>query len=85
MFKATVVASSGAAKTAFIVKGVVDYTGTLSIVGNNIVETISDSDLGWTANLTADTVNEALQITVTGSAATVVDWTVFLEISEVIR
>lgn len=85
MFKATVVASSGTDKTAFIVRGVIDYTGTLSIVGDTVLETISDSEQGWTANLTADTVNEALKITVTGSPATTVDWTVFLEISEVIR
>jgi len=86
MFKATVVASGATGKTAFIVKGVIDYTGAgISIVGNNIVETISDSDLGWTADFTADSINSALKITVTGSPATIVDWTVFLEISEVIR
>lgn len=86
MFKATVVASSDTTKTAFTVRGVIDNTGTgISIIGNNIVETISDSDLGWTADFTADSINSSLKITVTGSPSTVVDWTVFLEISEVIR
>lgn len=86
MFKATVVASSDSAKSAFTVRGVIDHTGgNISIIGDNIVETISDSDLGWTADLSADSSNNALKITVTGSAATIVDWTVFVEISEVIR
>ena len=86
MFKATVVATSGTDKTAFTVRGVVDRNASeFSIIGTNIVETISDSEQGWEANLTADTVNNSLKITVTGGESTTIDWTVFLEISEVIR
>ena len=86
MFKATVVATSNANNAAFTVRGVVTrITSGISIIGTNIVETISDNEQGWLADLSADTVNNSLKITVTGGESTTIDWTVFLEISEVIR
>lgn len=86
MFKATVVASSGVDKTALIVKGIIDSTGgVLSMIGSNIVETISDSELGWDVDFSADTTNKALSVVVYGSDNTTIDWTVFIELSEVIR
>lgn len=86
MFKATVVASSGAEKASFVVRGVIDRNDAgISIVGTNVIETIADSDLGWKADITAEGITNSLKITVTGSLSTTVDWTVFLEISEVIR
>jgi hypothetical protein len=86
IFKATIVASSGDNRTAFTVRGVIDHNDAgINVIGTNIVETINDSGQDWTAALSADTINNSLKITVTGSLSTTIDWTVFLEISEVIR
>jgi hypothetical protein len=86
MFSVTIVASSGIDKSARVIKGIIDNTGgVISLVGNNIVEIISDGGQGWTVDVNAGEANSSLNIVVKGSASTTVDWTVFVEISEVIR
>lgn len=85
MFTATVVASSDSTKHSAVIKGIIDNNNlTNQIVGSNIVETIADSDLGWKTTISADETVDAMKITVTGSS-TVIDWTIFLEITEVVR
>lgn len=84
MFKATVVAVSDSVASSFIVRGVINNSDAgISIIGNNTVETLSDSDLNWQTNITAGTANN-IEISVTGSETTV-DWTIFLTLTAVKR
>ena len=52
------------------------------IIGSPARETLAEYST-WTANLDVNTTS--LKVTVTGSAATTVDWTVFTNIFSVIR
>ena len=87
MFKATVVCSSDSATASFVVRGVINHNsgGTIQLVGTNILEILADSADNWNVDLTADSTNNSLNVTVTGSAATVVDWTLFVELTDVQR
>lgn len=86
MFKITFVATSGPDAASFIVRGIVDNNGSgVRLIGVNITETIADSDQPWTGAASANIANNSLKIVVTGTDATTVDWTVFVELSEVIR
>lgn len=86
MFKITFVATSGPAAASFIVRGIVDNNGSgVRLIGGNVTETIADSDQTWEGTASANTLNDSLKIVVTGSDATTVDWTIFVELSEVIR
>jgi hypothetical protein len=88
LYEATAVASSLATgdRVAFVIRGIVERSnGTISLVGENIVETLNQTDQAWNVDIQADTVDNAISIIVTGSAAVTIDWTIFLQISEVIR
>ena len=86
MFKATFVADSGTETSAFVIRGIANKrSGATSVIGSNVLETIAESTQGWTASITGDDVNDSLKVTVTGSAATTVDWTIFVELSAVKR
>lgn len=86
MFKITFVATSGPDAASFIVRGIVDNNGSgVRLIGGNVTETIADSDQTWEGTASANTLNDSLKIVVTGSDATTVDWTIFVELSEVIR
>ena len=86
MFKITFVATSGADSASFVVRGIIDNNSAgLRLIGSNITETIADSDQTWSGAASANIVNDSLKIVVTGSDATTVDWTVFVELNEVVR
>ena len=86
-FKATFVATDGTDTAAFVKTGLIqNISGTTTIIGTNVVETFAeDSGNLWSATITADDVNDYLKVEVTGEASKTIDWTVFLEISEVKR
>jgi hypothetical protein len=86
-FKATVVCTDGTDTAAFNITGLIqNVAGTTSLIGTNILETIAeDSGSNWSADLTADDTDDYLKIEVTGEASKTIDWTVFLDISEVKR
>ena len=85
MFKATFVADDGDETAAFVVHFIANKRDNITqVIGANVVEIIADSSQGWSVGI--DTYqSSALSITVTGSAETTVDWTIFLEISAVKR
>ena len=56
----------------------------IKLIGDNNRVTTADTGQGWTGSLSADSTNNSLKVTVQGSAATTVDWTIFVEITEVI-
>jgi hypothetical protein len=69
-----------------VIRGIVDRSnGTISLVGANIVETLNQTDQAWNVDIQADTVDNAISIIVKGADAVTIDWTIFLQISEVIR
>lgn len=86
-FKATFVATDGTDTAAFVKTGLIqNISGTTTIIGTNVVETFAeDSGNLWSATITADDANDYLKVEVTGEASKTIDWTVFLEISEVKR
>ena len=54
--------------------------------GNVITETFAeDSGNNWDIEVTADDPSDKLKVEVTGEVSKTIDWTVFLEISEVKR
>ena len=85
MFKVTYVASGATEQASFVVRGIVDHTSSINLIGSNITETIADNDLGWSGTVGTNGASGSLAIYVHGSALSTVDWTVFCEISEVIR
>ena len=86
-FKATIVCTDGTDTAAFSVTGLIqNVAGTTSLIGTNILETIAeDSGSVWSAALTADDSADYLKIVVTGEASKTIDWTVFMDVSEVKR
>lgn len=86
MFKATFVASDSSTNSAsYVVRGIIDHNNAgIQLMGSNVLETIADNDQGWTVSVEVSPTSDSLSIYVQGSA-TIVDWTVFCEISEVIR
>jgi len=86
-FKATIVCTDGTDTAAFSVTGLIqNVAGTTSLIGTNILETIAeDSGSVWSAALTADDSTDYLKIVVTGEASKTIDWTVFMDVSEVKR
>ncbi len=85
-FTAEVVGLSGATVFRQIIKGTIKTTGgTTALVGSNIV-TDKWNDAGastWAATATADNVNKALAVTVTGQAATSINWFALITTIEV--
>ena len=86
-FKATIVCTDTTDTAAFNITGLIqNVAGTTSLIGTNIVETIAeDSGSNWLTAITADDSADYLKIVVTGEASKTIDWTVFLDISEVKR
>ena len=86
-FKATVVCTDGTDTAAFNVTGIIqNVAGTTSLIGTNIIETIAeDSGSVWSQAITADDSADYLKIVVTGEASKTIDWTVFMDVSEVKR
>jgi hypothetical protein len=85
-FTAEVVGLSGATVFRQIIKGTIKTTGgTTALVGSNIV-TDKWNDAGastWAATATADNTNKCLAITVTGQAATSINWFALITTLEV--
>lgn len=68
------------------IKGIIDRTsGTIALVGSPAKEILVENDDGWNADVTADTVNGSLKITVQGEASRTVQWTIFVELKTVKR
>ena len=86
-FVGTIVATDGVECTVTTLTGLVmEMAGKVALVGNNVVETLVHFDgYAWEATISADDVNKSLKVTVTGQANVTVDWTIFVELSEVIR
>ncbi len=85
-FLAEVVGLSGATVFRQRIKGTIKTTGgTTALVGSNIVtDKWADSGAStWAAAATADNVNKALTITVTGQAATSINWFALITTIEV--
>jgi len=83
-FTATYVCTSRTVHSSFTISGIVHkHSGTLTAIGNNVYEITADSDLGWTGNVTVDTFNNRVRVTVQGSENTTVDWVIFVEMTEV--
>lgn len=87
MFKATFVAVSSTTSASFNIRGVINHSavGTTQLIGGNILEVIADGGTEWIGDITADSVTDSLKILITGEAATTIDWTVFVELTEVKR
>ena len=86
-FKATIVATDGTDNVALTKTGLIqNVSGTTSLIGNVITETFAeDSGNNWDIEVTADDPSDKLKVEVTGEVSKTIDWTVFLEISEVKR
>jgi len=85
-FSVTYVATSGTDHISFVTSGILSRTGgNITIIGNNNTITTADTGTSWTGNVQADTVNNSLKINVQGTVDSTVDWTIFIEIIEVIR
>ncbi len=85
-FEAMVVGLSGATVFVQKIKGTIKTTGgTTALVGSNIVtDKWNDSGAStWSASATADNVNKALTVTVTGQAATSINWFALITAIEV--
>jgi len=85
-FTATYVATSGTVHDSFKVTGIVHKkAGVLVAIGNNSYDVTQDSISGHTGFVSVDAINDRMTVTVQGSAATTVDWVVFVELTEVTR
>ena len=87
MFSAMFVCASSSSSASFNIRGIINHSdaGIVQLIGSNITEILADEGDAWSADITADNTNNSLTITVTGSETTTVDWTIFCELSEVIR
>ena len=85
-FSVTYVATSGSDHASFVVSGIITRSGgTITLIGNNNTITTADSGTDWTGNIVANTTNNSMKINVQGTENNTVDWTIFVEIIEVIR
>jgi len=85
-FSVTYVATSGTDHTSFVVSGIISRTGgNITLIGNNNTIITADSGTSWTGSIVANATNNSLKINVQGTANNTVDWTIFVEIIEVIR
>ncbi len=85
-FMAEVIGLSSATVFRQRIKGTIKTTGgTTALIGSNIVtDKWNDSGAStWAATATADNVNKALAITVTGQAATSINWFALITTIEV--
>jgi hypothetical protein len=77
-FTAMVQGYSGAAWASYILKGTAKRTtaGTTAIVGTVVKEILHETTAGWDVSATADTTNDCIAFTVTGAAATSIEWVI---------
>jgi hypothetical protein len=77
-FMAMVQGHSGAAWASYILKGSAKRTtaGTTAIVGTVVKEILHETVSGWDVSATADTTNDCIAFTVTGAAATSIEWVI---------
>ena len=77
-FTAMVQGYSGSAWASYILKGSAKRTtaGTTAIVGTVVKEILHETTAGWDVSATADTTNDCIKITVTGAAATSIEWVI---------
>ncbi len=61
---------------AYEIKGAISVTaaGTAAIVGTPTYTVLAEDDAAWDCTVAADTTNKALQVNVTGAAATTINW-----------
>lgn len=77
-FRAMITARGGAASAGYILEGVIDRAGagTTAIVGTVVKTVLAEDTTTWDVSATADAANDCLAITVTGAAATTINWAV---------
>ena len=86
MYEAHIIGSNASEKFGVRIKGIADDTGgTLSLIGSPSREILTENISAWTADVAVDTVNNSLKLTVVGSDATDVNWTLFVEVNVVKR
>ncbi len=86
MYEAQIIGTNASEKFGVRIKGIADDTsGTLSLIGSPSREILTENVSAWTADVAVDTVNNSLKITVVGSDATDVHWTIFVECNVVKR
>ena len=86
MYEAHIIGSTGTHKYGIRLKGIADHTnGTLSLIGSPSRETLTENEYAWTADVTVDSVNNSLKLTVVGSENIDVHWTIFVECNVVKR
>ena len=86
MYEAHIIGSTGTHKYGIRLKGIADHTnGTLSLIGSPSRETLTENEYAWTADVTVDSVNNSLKLTVVGSENINVHWTIFVECNVVKR
>ena len=81
MYNVHIIGADGTDNYGIKLQGIIDRTsGTLSLIGNPSKETLADTTNDtWSGSVSADTVNNSLQILVTGEASKTVNWTIFVE------
>lgn len=87
MYNVHIIGADGTDNYGIKLQGIIDRTsGTLSLIGNPSKETLADTTNDtWSGSVSADTVNNSLQILVTGEASKTVNWTIFVEQNTVKR
>ena len=87
MYNVHIIGADGTDNYGIKLQGIIDRTsGTLSLIGNPSKETLADTTSDtWSGSVSADTVNNSLQILVTGEASKTVNWTIFVEQNTVKR
>ena len=81
MFEADIVGreSTGTDHCAFRLQGVIDKTNATTVVINTVNETVvAQTDATWVVSVTADDINDAIAVTVTGNNDTI-RWTGFVK------
>ena len=81
MFEADIVGreSTGTDHCAFRLQGVIDKTNATTVVINTVNETVvAQTDATWEVSITADDINDAIAVTVTGNNDTI-RWTGFVK------
>ena len=68
-------------------QGLIDRTGAspVALLGSPSTEILVDTSNVWEGNVTADTVNNSLKVSVTGDTGKTVQWTIFVELNAVKR
>jgi hypothetical protein len=78
---------AGTTSAGWRLEGVIaNDAGTVRLVGGGVTLAALGADAGaaaWTVNATADNTNKALSLTVTGAAATTINWVARVTLTEV--